>query len=166
MELLSFLKDVSDPIKRRKKLLIVVPLAFALLFAFVPGFEGYITHIGVLVVLYILLALGLNVVPGFTGLLDLGYVGLLRDRAPHLWTVDAQLQSELLDNSAHRCFKRRSLGCLERSADFKAQRRLFCDCDVRVFRACGAYYYKRDLAYKGTYGTSGDSSPFPIWAGV
>ncbi len=75
MELLSFLKDVSDPIKRRKKLLIVVPLAFAVLFPFVPGFEGYITHIGVLVLLNILLALGLNVVPGFTGFLDLGYVG-------------------------------------------------------------------------------------------
>lgn len=36
---------------------------------------GYILRVVVQACLYMLLALGLNIVPGFTGLLDLGYVG-------------------------------------------------------------------------------------------
>lgn len=35
----------------------------------------YLIHTVTLVMLYIILALGLNIIPGFTGLLDLGYVG-------------------------------------------------------------------------------------------
>jgi branched-chain amino acid transport system permease protein len=48
---------------------------FALAFPALAGFNGYVCHVGVLALLYAVLALGLNVVPGFTGLLDLGYVG-------------------------------------------------------------------------------------------
>ena len=47
----------------------------ALAFPALVGFDGYVCHVAVLVLLYVALALGLNVVPGFTGLLDLGYVG-------------------------------------------------------------------------------------------
>ena len=36
---------------------------------------AYILRVAVMACLYMLLALGLNIVPGFTGLLDLGYVG-------------------------------------------------------------------------------------------
>ena len=48
---------------------------FALAFPPLVGFDAYVCHVAVLVLLYVTLALGLNVVPGFTGLLDLGYVG-------------------------------------------------------------------------------------------
>lgn len=48
---------------------------FALAFPPLVGFDAYVCHVAVLVLLYATLALGLNIVPGFTGLLDLGYVG-------------------------------------------------------------------------------------------
>ncbi len=48
-----------------------------LLVFFIPFFISnlYVIHTITLVMLYIILALGLNIIPGFTGLLDLGYVG-------------------------------------------------------------------------------------------
>jgi branched-chain amino acid transport system permease protein len=49
--------------------------ALALVVPFLPFVSEYILHIVVLVFLYMVLALGLNIVPGFNGLLDLGYVG-------------------------------------------------------------------------------------------
>ena len=36
---------------------------------------GYPLHIAITIMLYMLLALGLNIIPGFCGLLDLGFVG-------------------------------------------------------------------------------------------
>jgi branched-chain amino acid transport system permease protein len=47
----------------------------ALTFPALVGFDAYVCHVAVLALLYVTLALGLNIVPGFTGLLDLGYVG-------------------------------------------------------------------------------------------
>ena len=40
-----------------------------------PIASEYLIHICILTFLYMILALGLNIVPGFNGLLDLGYVG-------------------------------------------------------------------------------------------
>mgnify|MGYP001111616657 CR=1 FL=1 len=50
-------------------------LVLALMLPFLPFVTDYILHIVIIVYLYMLLALGLNIVPGFNGLLDLGYVG-------------------------------------------------------------------------------------------
>ncbi|MBW1858297.1 MAG: branched-chain amino acid ABC transporter permease, partial [Deltaproteobacteria bacterium] len=50
-------------------------LILALILPFLPFSTDYILHIAILVLLYMILALGLNIVPGFNGLLDLGYVG-------------------------------------------------------------------------------------------
>jgi len=52
-------------------------LFLALLLPWLPmgGFTNYVLRIITTAVLYMILALGLNIVPGFTGLLDLGYVG-------------------------------------------------------------------------------------------
>ncbi|MFO7738748.1 MAG: branched-chain amino acid ABC transporter permease [Desulfatiglandaceae bacterium] len=50
-------------------------LVLALILPFLPFVTDYILHIVIIVYLYMLLALGLNIVPGFNGLLDLGYVG-------------------------------------------------------------------------------------------
>ncbi len=52
-------------------------LLFALVLPWLPLGEasGYVTRVATLTMVYMGLALGLNIVPGFTGLLDLGYVG-------------------------------------------------------------------------------------------
>ncbi|MFW6147440.1 MAG: branched-chain amino acid ABC transporter permease [Thermodesulfobacteriota bacterium] len=50
-------------------------LGIALILPLLPFMSEYILHIIILVYLYMILALGLNIVPGFNGLLDLGYVG-------------------------------------------------------------------------------------------
>jgi branched-chain amino acid transport system permease protein len=50
-------------------------LVIALVLPLLPFMSDYILHITILVYLYMILALGLNIVPGFNGLLDLGYVG-------------------------------------------------------------------------------------------
>jgi len=50
-------------------------LVLALILPFLPFVTDYLLHIVIIVYLYMLLALGLNIVPGFNGLLDLGYVG-------------------------------------------------------------------------------------------
>jgi len=50
-------------------------LAVALVLPILPFTSEYLIHVCILIFLYMVLALGLNVVPGFNGLLDLGYVG-------------------------------------------------------------------------------------------
>jgi branched-chain amino acid transport system permease protein len=54
-------------------------LAFALLFPLLLNFTPlpyeYVLHVAIMCLMYMILALGLNIVPGFNGLLDLGYVG-------------------------------------------------------------------------------------------
>ena len=50
-------------------------LILALILPLFPFVSDYMLHIIILIFLYMILALGLNIVPGFNGLLDLGYVG-------------------------------------------------------------------------------------------
>ncbi|MFP4038072.1 MAG: branched-chain amino acid ABC transporter permease [Desulfobacteraceae bacterium] len=50
-------------------------LGLALLLPALPFASQYVLHVVILIYLYMILALGLNIVPGFNGLLDLGYVG-------------------------------------------------------------------------------------------
>ncbi len=50
-------------------------LILALVLPALPFVSQYFLHVIILIYLYMILALGLNVVPGFNGLLDLGYVG-------------------------------------------------------------------------------------------
>lgn len=66
----SVLKKLSKGDKIRAGLLIL-----ALIFPLLPFVTEYLLHIVILIFLYMILALGLNIVPGFNGLLDLGYVG-------------------------------------------------------------------------------------------
>ncbi len=46
-----------------------------LVFPLTPMSSEYVLHVMTLVMVYMILAMGLNIVPGFCGLLDLGYVG-------------------------------------------------------------------------------------------
>lgn len=50
-------------------------LALALILPLMPFMGQYAVHVSVLIFIYMILALGLNIVPGFNGLLDLGFVG-------------------------------------------------------------------------------------------
>lgn len=50
-------------------------LAAILALPFLPHVDQYALHVCVLVMVYAVLAMGLNVLPGFCNLLDLGYVG-------------------------------------------------------------------------------------------
>jgi len=50
-------------------------LALTLILPLLPYVSEYLIHVVILILLYMILALGLNIVPGFNGLLDLGYVG-------------------------------------------------------------------------------------------
>ncbi len=67
---------LDDRLFSDKKLYLPL-LAVVLVLPWLPmGIAGpYIIRIATLTLVYMVLALGLNVVPGFTGLLDLGYVG-------------------------------------------------------------------------------------------
>ncbi|MCX6364906.1 MAG: hypothetical protein NTW58_12220, partial [Actinobacteria bacterium] len=58
---------------RSQRILLAVLLAVAVILPFLVGSNRWITLMTV-VVIYIVLASGLNIVVGFTGLLDLGYV--------------------------------------------------------------------------------------------
>ncbi len=53
----------------------LLALAALLAFPFMPFSSEYVLHVAVLIMVYAVLAMGLNVLPGFCGLLDLGYVG-------------------------------------------------------------------------------------------
>ncbi|WP_243364176.1 branched-chain amino acid ABC transporter permease [Fundidesulfovibrio terrae] len=50
-------------------------LAALLAFPMLPVSSEYVMHVAVLIMVYAVLAMGLNVLPGFCNLLDLGYVG-------------------------------------------------------------------------------------------
>jgi len=52
-------------------------LVAAVVLPFVTGFRGTVPNVALFLGIYMILALGLNVVVGFTGLLDLGYVTFL-----------------------------------------------------------------------------------------
>jgi len=49
--------------------------AAALAYPLMPFRDVYVLHVTVLIMVYMVLAMGLNILPGFCGLLDLGFVG-------------------------------------------------------------------------------------------
>ncbi|MDH3472994.1 MAG: high-affinity branched-chain amino acid ABC transporter permease LivM [Rhodospirillales bacterium] len=65
---------LSARVQRAAKLLGPLLLGFALVFPFLPFADRQLLDIGILVLTYIMLGWGLNIVVGLAGLLDLGYV--------------------------------------------------------------------------------------------
>ena len=65
---------IGAKVQQAAKLLGPVLLAFAVVFPFLPIADRQLLDIGILVVTYIMLGWGLNIVVGLAGLLDLGYV--------------------------------------------------------------------------------------------
>ncbi|WP_027184860.1 branched-chain amino acid ABC transporter permease [Desulfovibrio inopinatus] len=62
---------MSESFKYLKYIILAALLAYPLM----PFSDVYVLHVMVLCMIYMVLAMGLNIVPGFCGLLDLGYVG-------------------------------------------------------------------------------------------
>ena len=58
---------------KKQLLLALGALAFVLI-PFMPFASEYVLHVLILIMIYMVLAMGLNIVPGFCGLLDLGFV--------------------------------------------------------------------------------------------
>lgn len=57
------------------KRMLMVLAAVGLIFPMTPLANDYLLHVMTLIMVYMVLAMGLNIVPGFCGLLDLGFVG-------------------------------------------------------------------------------------------
>ncbi|WP_300157885.1 branched-chain amino acid ABC transporter permease [Solidesulfovibrio sp.] len=57
------------------KTLLYLAAAAALAYPLTPFRDVYVLHVLVLIMVYMVLAMGLNILPGFCGLLDLGFVG-------------------------------------------------------------------------------------------
>lgn len=66
--------DYVVTLERIKRIMLVLVLLLALGFPMLPV-SGLVLYTMILIMLYMMLASGLNIVPGFCGLLDLGYVG-------------------------------------------------------------------------------------------
>lgn len=66
-----------ERLRQSPRLFFLGLILLAILLPWIPmgGSTNYVIRILTTAVLYMILALGLNIVPGFTGLLDLGYVG-------------------------------------------------------------------------------------------
>ena len=67
-------KRLAGPLARSGRLVAPVLLLFALLLPVIPGMGRYELDLGILVLTYVMLGWGLNIVVGLAGLLDLGYV--------------------------------------------------------------------------------------------
>lgn len=68
------MKPVGDLMERLSKWLAPFILIFAVTLPFMPFADRYILDVSIMVMTYIMLGWGLNVVVGLAGLLDLGYV--------------------------------------------------------------------------------------------
>jgi len=64
----------EEPLRRAGQVLGPLLLAFVVLLPFIPSFGRYELDLGILVLTYVMLGWGLNIVVGLAGLLDLGYV--------------------------------------------------------------------------------------------
>ncbi len=69
------MQKIQNFIKSPKAKAVLICLVLVLPWLPLGGSTNYVLRILTTVVLYMCLALGLNIVPGFNGLLDLGYVG-------------------------------------------------------------------------------------------
>ena len=65
---------LSENIKKRRLFLTILTIAAALVFPFMPEVDRRLVDLATLVLIYVMLGWGLNIVVGLAGLLDLGYV--------------------------------------------------------------------------------------------
>ena len=66
--------DISNYFSHKGKHLAITGVLFAIAYPFLPFTDRYMLDVGIMVLTYIMLGWGLNIVVGLAGLLDLGYV--------------------------------------------------------------------------------------------
>ena len=66
--------SLSNFFSTKSKHLIITGILFAIAYPFLPFTDRYMLDVGIMVLTYIMLGWGLNIVVGLAGLLDLGYV--------------------------------------------------------------------------------------------
>ncbi len=108
---------------------------------------------------YILLAVGLNIVVGQAGLLDLGLRGVLRDRRLHVGVFGTKLRLVVLADRAARHLPGRGVGRHPRRADAAAARRLPGDRDARVRRDRPDHREQHRRASAAPRGITNDPAP-------
>lgn len=59
----------------KMKRFLIAAAILLLIYPMMPFADDYLLHVMTLIMVYMVLAMGLNIVPGFCGLLDLGFVG-------------------------------------------------------------------------------------------
>ena len=64
----------TDFLAKTGKAFVPIVLLFAVVFPFLPFTDRYLLDLGILILTYVMLGWGLNIVVGLAGLLDLGYV--------------------------------------------------------------------------------------------
>jgi branched-chain amino acid transport system permease protein len=70
-----FQERISGAFSKNIKYFYGAGFVLIFLIPLLPSTTNYFIHLCTYVMMYIILSLGLNILPGFTGLLDLGYVG-------------------------------------------------------------------------------------------
>ena len=70
----SFGKAVSNFLDEKGAQIAIAAIAFSIIFPFMPFADRYWMDIAIMMMTYIMLGWGLNIVIGLAGLLDLGYV--------------------------------------------------------------------------------------------
>ncbi len=65
---------IGEQMRRLVSVFAVVAVLFALSLPFLPFSNRYVLDVGTLIVTYVMLGWGLNIIVGYAGLLDLGYV--------------------------------------------------------------------------------------------
>ena len=109
-------------------------LIFALLVPVLFYDQRYILDLGILVLTYVMLGWGLNIVVGLAGLLDLGYVAFYAVGAYSYALLADHLRPVVLDLPAARRHPRRVLGRAARLPGAAAARRLSRHRHARVRR--------------------------------
>ena len=105
----------------------------------------YMLRIIVRAYLYMLLAIGLNIVCGFTGLLDLGYVGFYLIGGYTAGLLMARLGVTYWIALPLAVAEWRVVGAVAWRTHFTTHGRLFRDCHIRIRRTAFPYREKRTV---------------------
>jgi branched-chain amino acid transport system permease protein len=126
-----------------------------LTYPLVPQSSDYIIHVMTLAMVYMILAMGLNIVPGFCGLLDLGYVGFYGIGAytAGLLTIHYDLSFWVIVPLA--AINGAFWGSPARRADPALDRRLFRHCHLRFSELVVLFLTNEIWLTRGPWGLPG-----------
>ena len=125
---------LSEKITNDKNTALKLILVLFIVFMILPVFTSmYQTTVYSLAFLYVMLALGLNIVVGIAGQLVLGYAAFLRCRCVYVRLIEPIPRLGILDMSAHSRLYHRYRGLASRFSGAQAPRGLFGDCHLGIW---------------------------------